>query len=299
MQNDRRSALNVLWARNVNSIEDLQALTGYSRAQLYRHRPALQENGRVCRKVGTGKVNKLPTALLPVIKQWLEQEPYLSCAKMCQRLLSDHQINISKRGLSWRLNKEKIKFRSQGSVPLLTEVHKQNRIQWCQQNLTRNFSNVIFSDESYFQLHRNKLKVWSATAINVPKPAKSPAVMVWAAISTKGPVSIVIDTGTINSETYCGIICDNLIPSANIMFPDGWIFQQDNAPAHTAQDTKSIMEDYNVNTIDWPARSPDLNIIENVWSYMKSDIEKQSPSSLQELKNLILNSWNNLPVQYC
>lgn len=210
MQAERRSALNVLWAQNVHDIDDLRALTGYSNAQLYRHRSNLQQNGRVVRKVGTGKVTKLPPTLVPVIRQWLAEEPYLSCAKLCQRLLSEHQITITKRGLAKRLNKEKIRFRSQGSEPLLTENHKVLRVQWCNENLNRNFNCVIFSDESYFQLHRNKLKVWSSRRIKVPRPAKSPAVMVWGAISIKGPVAFVVDTGTINSDTYCGIICDTV-----------------------------------------------------------------------------------------
>ena len=122
--------------------------------------------------------------------------------------------------------------------------------------------------------------------------------MVFGAISTKGPVVIVTDTGTINSETYCSIICDQLVPAANNMFPNGWKLQQDYAPAHTANDTTNIFQDYNITTITWPARSPDLNIIENVWSKMKNTIEKKNPQNVTQLKQFIEEVWNNLPQQY-
>lgn len=298
MQQERRSALNTVFNQNIHSADDLQLLTGYSRSQIYHHLPTLHQHGRIVRKVGSGTTCKLPATLLPVIKQWLEEDPYLSCARISQRLLTDHQLQISKSQVAKRLNKEGIKFRCQGTEPLLTEVHKANRVQWCQQFLNQNFSNIIFTDESYFQLHRNKLKIWSTKRKKVPTPGKSKAIMVFGAISAKGPVLIVTDTGTINSETYCTIICDQLIPAANTLFPQGWILQQDNAPAHTANDTKSIFEDYNINTIPWPARSPDLNIIENCWSYMKSIIERRRPQSLQQLKQFIEETWNSLPGDY-
>ena len=63
--------------------------------------------------------------------------------------------------------------------------------------------------------------------------------MVFGAICSHGPVVFVTDTGTINSETYC-TICDQLVPAANAFFPQGWILQQDNAPAHTANDTNNV-----------------------------------------------------------
>ena len=41
-------------------------------------------------------------------------------------------------------------------------------------------------------------------------------------------------------------------------------FQQDNAPCHTARSIKQYMEEKRLNLMPWPARSPDLNPIENL-----------------------------------
>ena len=43
----------------------------------------------------------------------------------------------------------------------------------------------------------------------------------------------------------------------------------DNAPAHRAGEVTKWKEENNVNFLRWPAYSPDLNIIENVWAHLK------------------------------
>ena len=51
-------------------------------------------------------------------------------------------------------------------------------------------------------------------------------------------------------------------------------FQQDNAPCHTSKIVSEFFRSSNLEKIPWPASSPDLNIIENVWSVLKSKLRR-------------------------
>lgn len=47
---------------------------------------------------------------------------------------------------------------------------------------------------------------------------------------------------------------------------EGWILQQDNAPIHTPTVTKNrFLSANDIETLSRPARSPDLNPVENLW----------------------------------
>ena len=43
------------------------------------------------------------------------------------------------------------------------------------------------------------------------------------------------------------------------------ILQQDNCSIHVSKLMKEWMAKVNMTTLEWPARSPDQNLIENVW----------------------------------
>ncbi len=65
---------------------------------------------------------------------------------------------------------------------------------------------------------------------------------------------------------YQDILEHFMLPSADKLYGDAdFIFQQDLAPAHTAKGTKSWFNDHGVTVLDWPANSPDLNPIVNLW----------------------------------
>ncbi|CAB4444782.1 unnamed protein product [Rhizophagus irregularis] len=45
---------------------------------------------------------------------------------------------------------------------------------------------------------------------------------------------------------------------------ENYLIQEDNAPIHTTRMVKSWKEENEVDSIPWPAQSPDLNPIENL-----------------------------------
>ncbi len=87
---------------------------------------------------------------------------------------------------------------------------------------------------------------------------------------------------------YQEILEHFMLPSADQLFKDAdFIFQQDLAPAHTAKCTKSWFNDHGVTVLDWPANSPDLNPIENLWGIVKRKMRDTRPNNADDLKAVI------------
>lgn len=87
------------------------------------------------------------------------------------------------------------------------------------------------------------------------------------------------------------------------VFNQGLLFQQDNAPIHNASTVSQWFRDRQIQTVDWPACSLDLNPIEHMWSLLKRQIHKAVPELRDEGKSeaavahfvsITLESWSTI-----
>ncbi len=121
--------------------------------------------------------------------------------------------------------------------------------------------------------------------------------MIWAAMSSAGAGPLCFLKSTVNAAIYQEILEHFMLPSADKLFGDAdFIFQQDLAPAHTAI---SWFNDHGVTVLDWPANSPDLNPIENLWGIVKRKMRDTRPNNADDLKATVKETWASIPPQQC
>jgi hypothetical protein len=78
-----------------------------------------------------------------------------------------------------------------------------------------------------------------------------------------------------------------------------WNFLQDNAKYHLSPQPKKILEELvGERLIKHPAKSPDLNPMEDMWSYLDRIVKEKRPKTIKSLKRTLTQAWNSLDWDY-
>ena len=147
---------------------------------------------------------------------------------------------------------------------------------------------VVFSDEKLFgveeKLNSQNVRIYAMSIEDIPEEQRTvkrfkneKKVMVWCGISKKGKFPMVfIESGIrIDHPYYIHNVLESVVKvEGERMFPEGdWVFQQDSAPAHKANNTqnwcRTNLPEF-ISTSEWPPSSPDLNPLDySIWAFLR------------------------------
>ena len=98
-----------------------------------------------------------------------------------------------------------------------------------------------------------------------------------------------------NAENYIELLRTNVIPELAAAGRP-MTFIQDNAPYHTANIVQAFMAQHDIETLDLPPQSLDMNPIENLWAIIKARRQKKFglPKSKNEIIEQIFEIWDTI-----
>ena len=160
---------------------------------------------------------------------------------------------------------------------------------------------TVFSDEKRFSLDGpdNWCTYVKGKEKNIRqiRQCEGGGLLVWAMVMPNGLISHKIIRKKFNSSDYLSLLKEQAIPIMKLNFGNNYCFQQDNAAVHTAKIIQRFYADNGINTLKWPAKSPDINITEDVWRMISALVydgpQYQDFKSLEKSINdaiLLINS---------
>lgn len=252
------------------------------------------EQGSDVRKIQEGRGRK--TTKTPALRKKVLRQAKMAPTKASTRNLASrdgvtrttiHDIYVD-RGL---------KYQGVETLTNLTNDQMCKRVEYCLDmvhNEGEKIYETFFSDEMGIRLSEaHPKKTWGLPykKLKTEKPLQDIKINCWGAISFEGATSLHIFRDNLDAPLYQNILLEHK-QEMQALYPEGFYFQQDNLPAHKA--SREWIKKNGLGQFTFPDYSPDLNVIENLWSALKERVRSDNPLSETSLIRSLQMNWEIL-----
>ena len=253
----------------------------------------------------SGRPRKLNPDLVKTVAAMMKGKKRRSTRRVAALLEERKNITVSRHTIARAAKEAGLKPFKRHQKPLVSDAQRQRRLDFARKYRNQNWKTVLFTDEKTFELygHPKNNFIWDVSPDAVPPSPKvkhPPKIHAWGGMSYYGKTKLYIFTENMDRYLYVKILSTRLpadIP--DIFGTRHWTFQQDGDPKHTSRLAQDWLTENVPNFIppeDWPANSPDQNIMEALWAILQDRVYAREPRTVDALKRIIREEWENISL---